>query len=351
MRVFGFRKPRDERSGFTLIELLVVIAIIAILIGLLLPAVQKIREAAARMSCTNNLKQIALAAHNYESANGNLPPGGIGPGPAQTATGFSWAAPHNGVLSYLLPYVEQDNLYNRLSTPTNPVGGTTGLIFFENDPPVPPNTVNGYSINSGWWTNSNNFALAQTRVKTFICPSDGNINTPSNGVFITTFMGGLTYTGGYYPNPTGSLFGRTSYTGSAGAIGPAQGSSFYGRYKGPFYNRSKEVLATIGDGTSNTALFGELLMGKPRPRDFAAAWIGVGYAPHAWGIGDPSQWYQFSSFHPGVVNFAQGDGSVRNIKKPTAIGFNFSNSDTDWYNYNRFGGANDGENINSNVLR
>ena len=152
---------RARRSGFTLIELLVVIAIIAILIGLLLPAVQKVREAAARMACSNNLKQLGLAAANYESSYGVLPPslivnignppGGSGqPGSPFPAIVHSWAP-------NFLPYIEQENIYRQ------------------------------YNFNYPWFAVIpgvvDNQAPLRNQVKTFLCPSTPNSNRTVTGTF------------------------------------------------------------------------------------------------------------------------------------------------------------------------
>src|SRR5438876_8136724 len=112
---------RDQREGFTLIELLVVIAIIAVLIGLLLPAVQKVREAAARMSCTNNLKQLAIAVHSYHDVEGYFPVNSLIMDRAD-----NWNAPNWSWLARILPYIEMDSLYRTANIPASNLGSTSG---------------------------------------------------------------------------------------------------------------------------------------------------------------------------------------------------------------------------------
>src|SRR5713226_3744454 len=148
-----------RRSAFTLIELLVVIAIIGILIALLLPAVQKIREAAARIQCANNLKQIGLAAHNFQSSSEKLPPGFI----STTNNTPLWnnadhlPASNVGVMAFLLPYFEQGVIYDKLQT----TAGISSLWDLKQP----------YASNAGWWNNGTDSTLAQSRLKVMECPS------------------------------------------------------------------------------------------------------------------------------------------------------------------------------------
>jgi prepilin-type N-terminal cleavage/methylation domain-containing protein/prepilin-type processing-associated H-X9-DG protein len=295
--------PIRARRGFTLIELLVVIAIIAILIGLLLPAVQKVRESAARTTCQNNVKQIALAAHNYDSTNQYLPPG-------YNSTSYI------GTLGYLLPYVEQDNIARQIPQTLTTIPGTGGVWW------------------GGGWTAANN------RVKTFLCPGDNAadavVQPGGYGVFAYFTTSGYTLTGGYFAAQYPTL-GRTNYAASAGSLGDVdrQGNTFYGQFVGPYYIDSRVSIANIKDGTSNTIGFGEMMGGSiqsytglPRgQRDFVATWMGACNLPTAWGLIEAPQWFSYGSMHTNVVNFGMCDGSVRAVKK----GAGASGANTNWF--------------------
>src|SRR5262249_2724896 len=188
-----------RRTAFSLIELLVVIAIIAILIGLLLPAVQKVRAAAARASCQNNLKQIALAAQNYESALGSFPVGAATLNVVGSPD-FWVNNTHVGCLAYLLPYIEQNNVYNQLVVNWDPY-----------------TTV----ANSGWYNNVSNNVPVRTRIKTFECPSapnqatDGYIGPHVMDIDLTIPQ--INWTAAIF-EPSDNL-GITNYVGVGGRFG------------------------------------------------------------------------------------------------------------------------------------
>jgi len=317
---------RQVRRGFTLIELLVVIAIIAILIGLLLPAVQKVREAAARTTCSNNLKQISLAAHNYDSTFGRLP-GGLIMDPAQSNYNFI------SVLTHLLPYIEQKPAYDLIPA---------GALQF---PPTAP--TNGSGIT--WWgsisagANAPTVTAARTKIKTYECPSDPDKYSQATGVFIGMTITGNTLTGTYNANGGNAQdAGRSNYIGCGGEFGEG-----YPPYAGIYEANSKCKMTDITDGTSNTIAFGECLGGTENgPRDFALTWMGAGSLPTYWGLPTPGQWYTFGSKHPGVVQFGFGDGSVRSIRK----GVGTTPGSADWYMLQRAAGRSDGELIDWSVL-
>jgi prepilin-type N-terminal cleavage/methylation domain-containing protein/prepilin-type processing-associated H-X9-DG protein len=303
----------NERRGFTLIELLVVIAIIAVLIGLLLPAVQKVREAANRIKCANNLKQIGLACHAYDNAQGQLPPGYLGPIPNEREYGADVERiQHVGLLAYLLPYVEQDNVYGQMQIDFDPT-----------------------HLGPAWYTNPTNWQRAQTRIKLFECPSD-NIgeDTAQNGA--TKAFHAFNYAAPLVPDaddntdtdfvalepsdPT--VLGRTNYAGCAGLAGHGT-SAYWGKYEGIFTNRSRTALGRIPDGTSNTLLVGETDGGRENSQRVAlATWMARGMMATWGGLPrdgqDPRSPLSFDSKHPGVVQFCFADGSVHALRKGTS---------------------------------
>jgi prepilin-type N-terminal cleavage/methylation domain-containing protein/prepilin-type processing-associated H-X9-DG protein len=323
------RITRRFRRAFTLIELLVVIAIIAVLIGLLLPAVQKVREAASRAKCMNNLKQIGVGLHNYHSTYGKFPWGWNGSEFANTANNKPWAWS-----VYLLPYIEQGNLYNRL----NPGVNTLPQVF------------------------QNDLAALQTSIPTYLCPSDNATALPLNDNRPFTQM---------IPGQT-VLIALSNYvccTGNAGGSGVFQGAAVIANPLG-LTPPVAHSISDITDGTSNTFAVGERCTRLIRPPaapnggQWAGVWAGFdaqqggpvdkdAVLGHCfWRMQDGSDgsgtWGNdpftcFASTHPGGANFCLCDGSVRFVSETISWSDPNVGDPTQWGTYNKLGAMADGQ--------
>jgi prepilin-type N-terminal cleavage/methylation domain-containing protein/prepilin-type processing-associated H-X9-DG protein len=314
--------------GFTLIELLVVIAIIAVLIALLLPAVQAAREAARRAQCVNNLKQLAIACHNYNSAT-NIFPCNLYLHPAYTSATYTWN--NSSWLVFSLPYMEQQPLYNAVNFsfawgPSNIGGGYANIVGEQNS------------------------SVRVTVLNALICPSDSspktdNVNADEIG---SDLAAGTSYVGNLGDNclqcapaaNTVSLCAAQGYLCRGTQLGDPASITFppsQGLGSGIFWRECSGVpLADIQDGTTNTFLAGEQIMKVTNWNAWVEANQSIGstalplnYIPPGVTIvgtgstivstggsdlGNWFHWYSFRSYHPGGANFAMCDGSVRFIK-------------------------------------
>jgi prepilin-type N-terminal cleavage/methylation domain-containing protein len=316
------------RLAFTLIELLVVIAIIAVLVGLLLPAVQKVREAANRMSCSNNLHQIAIAAANYDGAFMKLPPGMDGR--------------EVGSCVRLLPYLEQPAQYqlfvfDGVGAEAFPAGVGIGYFnIYALDPlyALPNQTNRPPSTGAAAVPRPtpNYIYGCEGNFKVFRCPSAHGPDETTTAMIAINYDAYSGLPPGVWGNPPGfglghtfsscpgcNVVGRSNYVGVAGEC---RGYAPYSSYRGLLYYLSKTTLGRVPDGTSNTMLYGEYAGG-------ALTWGGGGGIPDGWaGVhwgcgGEPTcfglsttgpQYWSYASEHSGnIIQFAYADGSVRKI--------------------------------------
>ena len=348
-----------SRKGFTLVELLVVIAIIGILIALLLPAVQQVREAARRTDCANRIRQYAVATHTFHDSYKRLPPGTLGFTPAvdfyddwiNSSSEYYWVrAQQTSFAGLVMPFMELNNLYTLWA----------------------PESVNMYKFYDEFTSNYSWFGAALgagtvmfTQPEHSLCPSDDmrdayiQIAAATQPVTVgsdeTDAMGLL-----YWPDfDYSSNFGRTNYLGVAGAYAGGRhpdpnldGDRDRRPYIGVMSSRGRHTLETIRDGTSNSLMLGEYIGSisnnvRTRGLNWACSGLGRGRGGIAWdtdpsSYGDPritmigsahnSSWVGFGAMHPAGANFARADCSVSVIPR-----------NTDWNTLYSLYGTNDGE--------
>ena len=345
------KKPRNRRkAGFTLVELLVVIAIIGILVALLLPAVQAAREAARKMSCGNNLKQLGIAMHNYHETYKRLPPSGSYHWTRQSRNAHTWYNSSRGSqLCRLLPFMEEDPIYQKLDQNE---AGTNQMTRFEDQAWGPNGTV-GYPRPPQKWVRSE-------IIDSYLCPSS-NVDpyitgtTPLSDRAISCYapsIGAILMPsrGGWCNDYPGNVFG----TGPAGHGNEARGYRTSGCFaRGHWAARFRDIT----DGTAQVIAMGEIMPNKDGHQrngwlHFNSLWTattgpinypirGIGDVGHQ-GPGNCGHWnnYQtslgFKSQHKGGAQFVFGDGSVHLLGETI-----------DYMTYQRLGDRRDGQPIGS----
>jgi prepilin-type N-terminal cleavage/methylation domain-containing protein len=314
------KRNHNFRLAFTLVELLVVIAIIGILIAMLLPAVQQVREAARRSTCLNNLRQIGIATHNYESANMKIPPGTLWHRMEDTLQNPLPQTNRQGVnaLVLIMPFMELNNVRDSFTMNTNPL---VGDIWYRD--------------------NLNANAAATSNIDSFLCPTDGMAPTnDSMDVLVPTASpGGGSFIWYRRVRTDGAQFGRSNYFPICGVWGeydpldapgdiltanhPAPNTKI-DLFKGAFGNRSTHGLGAIYDGTANTFGFCEMstYLNTPGGPTFSSGQIqyqwmsAINIATAFWGD-SPNYYPDPSSMHPGTINFAMMDGSSHAVPRAT----------------------------------
>lgn len=293
-------------SGFTLVEILVVIAITGVIVAMLMPALQQAREAARRISCDSNVRQLALAAHNFESSHRHFPSGYLGEYPAKPAM-EPRSNSYIGHLVHLFPYIEAGIVYAPYASKRNLDG--RAMATFIDDPKMIRWSNGDYPSVSLWDDH-------QYKIHLLLCPSDDAYTTTTTSIVTelrTSSVSGVLHS---FREPT--KLGRTNYLGSAGQLGV--GIASREPKKGIFNNRSRTRLADVTDGTSNTILFGEVTGGydsSGKTRMSSISWNAGGqwteYHRAVYNFANQKRAEKFSSQHAGGINFAFADGSVRMI--------------------------------------
>jgi prepilin-type N-terminal cleavage/methylation domain-containing protein/prepilin-type processing-associated H-X9-DG protein len=334
-----------HRRGFTLIELLVVIAIIGVLVALLLPAVQKIREAANRMSCQNNLHQQGIALHHYHDVFKILPPAKINSGSAAPATSFYatrdggkwWVYNHTGFI-LLLPYIEENNLWADFN-PYYPMSNSSWNGESAATLAMTPGGVNASPVLPDTNGLPCNVFVASRKIKIYTCPSDPNATNPLT--VTTAGYGPYAETSGRRSNYLFSTYNATDYNQTYSTFG-------YGPI-GMFGVNGSSTLDGVKDGLSTSIAIGEARQ-EMCSSAFAPRWAsgthtavtGLAYNANYFGINTPGSnlgcgavgtptgnlqyAWGFGSWHPGGANFLFGDGSVHFLKDE--IGQPFINANT-----------------------